>query len=276
MVPYLLYVTAAKLIHVVHPRIAEAISDVIAFFFYTFRPRIRRNVGRNFEAIGIRGDEFAVFRHFSRTIRDFMRFMRLDGDRLARYFRITGKAHLDRAVGEGKGVIVITPHLGPWEIAGAYLASLGYRIHTVALPHPAERVTRFFSRVRRAWGITDYPLGDSITHLLRALHEGNVVVLLVDRNYLQRGIELTFFDRNVTVPDGHIVLAQRTGAALLPSSCYYNDDGTVDIRVEEAVSVDGSSGDPAEIGSRCLRRIERHIRAHPEQWFAFDHLWPES
>jgi lauroyl/myristoyl acyltransferase len=277
MVSYLLYLIAEKLIHLVHPRIAETASDVIAFSFYLFRPRIRRNVRQNFEALNVpAGGRFTVFRNFSKTIRDFLRLTgRTVGD-LEKYCHIEGREHIDQALLEGKGIVIFTPHLGPWEIAGAYLASLGYRINTVALPHPSDRVTRFFSKWRSAWGINDYPLGGSIGHLLRALRRGDIVVLLVDRNFSRRGIELRFFDRNVTLPDGHIILAMRTGAALIPCSCFYNDRGSIEIRIEERVDAAGLHRDPAEIGTRCLARIEQHIRAHYEQWFAFDHLWPET
>jgi lauroyl/myristoyl acyltransferase len=277
MATYLLYLIAARLIHIVHPRVADGVACIIAFLFYIFRPRIRHNVKRNIEALNVpAGSSFVVFRNFSMTIGDFLWFSRTRRNELSSYCRIEGREHLDRALGGGKGVIVITAHLGPWEIAGACLASLGYRIHTVALPHPSNRVTRFFSKRRAEWGIHDYPFGESIPPLLRALRMNEIVVLLVDRNYSARGITLPFLGRDVTLPDGHIILAKRTGAALLPASCYYENKRSVTIRIEDPVRVEGAIDDPAAIGVGCLHRIERHIRMHYEQWFAFDHLWPEK
>jgi len=276
MVTYLSYLIASHIIHIVRPRVAEAVSDLITFLFYIFRSRIRRNVQRNLEALGVPdGSRFIVFRNFSRTIRDFLRFSGARREELAAYCRIEGRAYLDHALEAGRGVIVITPHLGPWEISGAYLAALGYRIHTVALPHPSKRVTDFFSKRRSAWGIRDYPIGECIPHLLTALRLGEVVVLLVDRNFSRRGIMLPFFGRDVILPGGHIILTKRAGAALLSGSCYYENDRSVVVRIEEPIDLTGSTGDPADIGVRCLQRIERSIRMHYEQWFAFDHLWPE-
>ncbi len=277
MVTYLLYLIAAHLTRIVPPRVSEGIASAIAFLFYIFRPRIRYNVKRNLEALNVPdGSRFIVFRNFSRTITDFLSLSRITRKELVSYCRIEGKEHLDRALEGGSGVIIITPHLGPWEVSGAYLASLGYRIHTVALPHPSRMVTRFFSKRRAAWGIHDYPFGESIPLLLRALRLGEIVVLLVDRNYSNRGITLPFLGRDVTLPDGHIILAKRTGASLLPGSCYYDNERSITIRIEEPVDITRSINDPVEIGVRCLHRIERHIRPHYEQWFAFDHLWPEK
>ena len=277
MVTYLLYLAAYHLTHIVHPRVAEKVADVITFFFYIFRRRIRHNVQRNLEALKVPdGCRFEVFRNFSRTLRDFLRLSGARREGLEAYCRIEGRENIDRALEEGRGAIIITPHLGPWEISGAYLASLGYRIHAVALPHPSKQVTRFFSKRRAKWGVHDYPLGDCIPFLLRALRMGDVVVLLVDRNFSRRGIDLPLLGRNATLPDGHIILAKRTGAPLVPAVCYYDNSHPVVVRIDESVDITGSNNDATEIGTRCIRRIERHIRKHYRQWFAFDHLWPES
>jgi KDO2-lipid IV(A) lauroyltransferase len=97
----------------------------------------------------------------------------------------------------------------------------------------------------------------------------------VDRNFSAKGMKIPFFGREIMLPSGHLTLATRTGASLLPSWCSY-DDGTIDIVIGEPVTYTGG-GSPAEkIGKACIERIEQCIMRHPEQWFAFDHLWPEE
>jgi lauroyl/myristoyl acyltransferase len=275
MVSYLLYRIAALLIHFVPRRSAERFAVIIAFFFYSFRKRIRKNIRSNFDALGMTGARtFTVFKTFSRTISDFLRLSDSTGDSLTAECSISGREHLDAVLGEGKGAILFCPHLGPWELGGAYLASLGYRIHAVALEHPSPRVTRFFSERRTAWGIVDYSLGECSAKMIRALRNGGVVVLLVDRNFSGRGIGVEFFGRDVVLPKGHIVLSMRTNAALMPCCCYYDESGKM-IVVIDAPITPGSGADPRHIGHLCIGKIEEYIRAHPEQWYAFDHLWPE-
>ncbi len=277
MVSYLLYLTASVAVRFLPTVIAEQIAKIIAFLFYIFRPEIRQNVKRNFGALNIRDMRtYAVFKNFSKTITDFLKLDPERREELQRRCRIHGMTHLNRVLKGGKGAILITPHLGPWEIAGARLASLGYRVHTVALEHPSPQVTKFFSSKRASWGIQDYPLGESVSKLLQALRDGEVVVLLIDRRFSTRGVPLRFLGRDIPLPDGHIVLSMRTGSPLLPCWCYYTDDGSIEGYIEEPVELGGEEIPPGEIGARCLQRIEKYIRAHPEQWFAFDHLWPED
>lgn len=190
--------------------------------------------------------------------------------------RIRGREKLDDALQMGRGAILFAPHLGPWEVAGACLASFGYHIHTVALEHPSPRVTRFFTLRRAAWKIRDYLPGECTGKLLRALREGEVVVLLIDRNFSMGGIKLKFFGRDTALPGGHIVLARRTGAPLLPCCCYYDDSGGIGGVIGEALEFSGGTESDEEIGNACLSEVEKYIIAHPEQWFAFDHLWPEA
>ncbi len=237
---------------------------------------MRRNVARNFERLGIDPpDTWPVFRNFSRAVRDLLRMPHLDPEDLVGRCAIRGVEHLDRALAGGKGAILFAPHLGPWEIAAARFASLGYRISTVALEHPSRRVTLYFSALRAAWGVVDYSSSSCAVNFLQALAGGEPIVLLVDRNFSHRGLRLSFLGEETLVPRGHVVLALRTGAPLLPCCSYYAADG----RIEGIIGPPVETGDPPRsieaIAASCLDRVEEFVRAHPDQWFAFDHVWEE-
>ena len=251
------------------------IASVIAFLFYICRRGIRKNVWRNLQALGAyETGTFDVFRYFSRTIVDFLSLYPNDTPVLHGLCTIVGLKHIDAALESGGGAILFAPHQGPWEVAGAFLASKGYRIHTIALEHPSARVTRFFSKCRSAWGIVDYPLGDSVVKLIDALHKNEIVVLIIDRKFSTKGIPLNFLGRHVILPQGHVKLSQRTGAPLIPCCCHYKDDGAIEAVIDSPLR--GPDGSVREVAQDCLVRIETFLRNRPEQWFAFDHLWPED
>ncbi len=252
-------------------------ASFIAYLFYIFKWRIRKNVRRNFEILSIDGvSTYSVFKNFSRTIVDFLELPSLTPQQLHAKCRINGIEHLEKALERNKGAVLFTPHVGPWEMAGATLASHGYRANTVALEHPSARVTRFFSTIRGKWGIRDYLLGESIGPLIKALRNNETVALLIDRNFSTKGLRLPFFGREAFLPNGHIILSMRTGAPLLPCWCFYNERGTIDTFIGEEISVAEPNSSPEAIGRACLERIEQCITNHPDQWFAFDHLWPEE
>jgi lauroyl/myristoyl acyltransferase len=277
MISYILYRTASALAGILPHAHSTRIAAAVAFLFYAFRPAIRKNVRVNFERLGERPrSTFPVFRNFSRAVTDLLRLSHMSRDELMVLCSVRGIDNLDRALEKGKGAILIAPHLGPWEIAGARISSLGYAMNTVALEHPSARVTRFFSAIRRTWGFSDYPLRSCAVGLMKALGRGESVVLLVDRNFSNRGMPLRFFGSDVLLPDGHVTLALRSGAPLLPSCSYYTAEGTIEVVIGAEIHPEGSGASAAAIGNACLARIEEFIRSHPDQWFAFDHLWREE
>ena len=274
MISFILYRTASILSGVLPQALSLRVAEGIALLFYALKPAIRKNVRINFERLGLHPrSTFPVFRNFSRAVTDLLRLSRTRREELMTRFSMLGIENLDRALKRGKGAIIFAPHLGPWEIAGAYLASLGYAVHTVALEHPSARVTRYFSAIRRAWGVIDYPSRSCAVGLTKALERGECVVLLVDRNFSRRGTLMRFLGCPVLMPDGHVTLSLRSGAPLLPSCSRYARNGTVEAVIGEEVTRNGSAVSAAAIGTACLERIEGYIRSYPEQWFAFDHLW---
>jgi KDO2-lipid IV(A) lauroyltransferase len=275
MVSYLIYRLAFFGVRLVKRSVSVRVASFIALLFYLFRPRIKRNVRENLEALGAKSARpLDVFRNFSRTIADFLSISSEDPYSIRKRCRFVGTEHLNGALEMGRGAILCAPHMGPWEVAGACLAAMGYRIHTIALDHPSARVTEFFSERRSVWGVRDYPPGVGVSKLLEALRRNEVVVLLIDRIFSTKGIPLRFLGRKVMLPQGHVKLAERTGAVLIPCFCHYTrDDGIEAVICSPVDAVEGSTEATAEA---CLERIESFIRERPEQWFAFDHLWPEG
>jgi KDO2-lipid IV(A) lauroyltransferase len=277
MISYLLYRSASWLAGFLPRATSTRIAAAIAFLFFTFKPAIRRNVRTNFERLGLPGrPALPVFRNFSVAVTDLLRLSHLSRQELGNLCTVRGIENLERALKRGRGAILVAPHLGPWEIAGAYISSLGYGMHTIALEHPSARVTRFFSAIRKNWSFTDYPLRSSAAGLTKALARGEIVVLLVDRNFSHRGMRLRFLGGDVLLPDGHITLSLRSGAPLVPSCSYYTASGAIEIVIGEEIDTTANSGSAAAIGNACLERIEEFVRGHPDQWFAFDHLWEEA
>jgi len=277
MISYLLYRTASTLTGSLPKALCIRIAAVIAFLFFTFRPAIRKNVRTNFEKLGIRPrSTFPVFRNFSRAVTDLLRLSHMNRNELMTLCRARGTENLDLALKRGKGAILFAPHLGPWDLAGASMSCMGYRMHTVALEHPSARVTRFLSESRNAWGFRDYSSRSCGSALLRALERGETVVLLIDRSFSRRGMHMRFLDTDVFLPDGHITLSLRSGAPLVPCYSWYMPDGRIEIVIGEEIRMRDSADSRAAIARECMKRIEEFVRLHPDQWFAFDHLWEEE
>ncbi len=275
MVSYYLYIFAAYGLRHFPRAVSEALTRVITFFFFLFRKEIRSNVRKNLALLCENPcSSYSVFHNFSRTIIDFLALNPDNPEELDKRCVITGSENLDSVLEKGNGAILFSAHQGPWEYSGAYLSSKGYALNTIAREHPSARVTEFFSRRRSVWGIHVYPADGRVGRLIEALRRGEIIVLLIDRRFSTKGVELSFLGRKFSLPWGHVIISQRTGAPLLPCCCYYEDSGAVAINIGRPIeSLDTSV---QQIAQECIGMIEGHIRTKPEQWFAFDHLWPEA
>ncbi|HET6350450.1 MAG TPA: lysophospholipid acyltransferase family protein [Candidatus Krumholzibacteria bacterium] len=175
-------------------------------------------------------------------------------------------------LGAGQGFIIVTAHIGPWELGGYCLRQLGHVVNTVALDHPSRAVTKFFSDRRDYIGIRAHPLGGSFAELKEAVERGECVALLIDRAYGRARKPVRFFGVEKDFPLGHLILASRTGAPILTGALLFDGKdrfryvrgGTYwpDPTLDEFDKLDA-------LQECCVRDLERIIHAHSEQWFHF-------
>ncbi|MFC7331250.1 phosphatidylinositol mannoside acyltransferase [Marinactinospora rubrisoli] len=186
--------------------------------------------------------------------------------------RSSGVAVLDRHLASGRGVVAALPHMGNWDHAGAWIALRGARPTTVAQRLRPEGLFERFVAFRTALGIEVLPLtgGERSTAglLARRLRAGGLVCLLADRDLTAQGVPVTFFGEPARMPAGPAALAERTGAALLPVSLWY-DGPHWRIRVHEEIPVPDAPDRPTrvrEMTQRLAEVFEQAIAAHPEDW----------
>lgn len=259
---------------------ARAIGEVNALV----RRRTRRVVAANLRAVDPSLDAVAARRAsrrvilaFAQAIRVFLELPFLRWERERDRFDLSALEPVLAAIGAGPGdgrpFVLASAHLGPWELGGWVLASLGLRVHTVALDHPSRAVTRFYSDRRERVGVHAVSPRGALRHLAIALRPGACVALLVDRDVGGGGVPVRWFDRRRTLPAGAAVLAVRRGVPVVVGALVF--DGPERYRYVHGGTHDPSAyaGDEAArvraLHADCVADLERLIRAHPEQWFEF-------
>jgi KDO2-lipid IV(A) lauroyltransferase len=126
------------------------------------------------------------------------------------------------------GVIVALPHIGSWEIAGAWLANAGYPPVVVAERLEPPELFSLFTKTRTDIGMEviahdDHPSAK----LLTALNDGRFICLVADRDMSRKGTLTTFFGGKKRFPSGPAALALKTGAVILPICAYLAHDAKV-------------------------------------------------
>ncbi|HJU50810.1 MAG TPA: phosphatidylinositol mannoside acyltransferase [Acidimicrobiia bacterium] len=187
---------------------------------------------------------------------------------------ISGLEHLEKAGKAGTGAILVLPHVGNWEPAALSGRRAGIEIAAVAERLPNRRITQWFVKMRAQYGITIIPHGrTSMRHVEEAIRRGAAVALLCDRDLSRRGVKVTFFGEETTLPAGPATLALKTGAPVVTAATFFEGEGhRVDIN---ELSLDGVD-DVRGLTQRIATALEAIIRQAPEQWHLFQPNWPSD
>jgi KDO2-lipid IV(A) lauroyltransferase len=217
-----------------------------------------------------------VFRQLGLNAAEAMRMPNLLNAGLHKHIRFIGKEHLDRTYQRGKGVICLTGHIGCWELFGAFIAS-HYPLKVVGAALYDPRLDAILLTQREQAGYQSLPRDASGTRqILRWLKQGGLLGILIDQDTRVDGEFVDFFGRPAYTPAGPVVIAERTGAALVPMAIYMNGDGThtVEVRPEiELQNTGDARADRLANVTKCSKTVEAFIREHPAQWVWMHERW---
>lgn len=178
---------------------------------------------------------------------------------------------MDQAVAGGKGGIVVSGHLGNWEMVGATCARLGYPVSFVVTTQRNKLVQEWLDNVRRNAGVEIIPRKQAIKGVLSALQRNRVVAILIDQDAHEDGVFVPFFGKLSSTPRGPAVFHLRTGAPLIFMSSYRLPGEKYRFKLE---NVDiPERADQEQIMGLLTSKLEQAVRLAPEQWFWMHKRW---
>jgi len=183
------------------------------------------------------------------------------------------------AADRGRGVLLVTPHLGNWELGGAFMAQHGCPLLVLTQSEPDPRLTalRQASRTRR--GVETLVVGEdafAFVEIIKRLNQGATVAMLADRPPAPTAVEVNLFGRPFAASIAAAELARATGCAIVPVFIVRATGGY------RAQILPEIAYDRAAIGNRATRRgltqdilhaFEPVIRQYATQWFHFVPVW---
>ena len=185
--------------------------------------------------------------------------------------------NLTDALASGRGVVVVLPHMGNWDHAGAWACVKHAPLTTVAERLKPESLYDRFVAYREGLGMEVLPLGgdDVVRTLARRLRDGGLVCLLGDRDLTRGGVEVDLFGEKTKMPAGPALLAEMTGAALIPAILWY--DGPLAFAHLREEIVPPATGTREEKVAAMTQQVAdvfaEGIAAHPEDWHMLQRLW---
>jgi len=202
--------------------------------------------------------------------------LRLPPDRWERHFRVTGRRHVREALARGRGVLMLTAHTGNWELLPIVGAMARLPVHIVFRPLDVPLLDRLIGRLRSRFGARLIPARNGLFAILRALRRNECAALLMDQNVdWYDGVFVDFFGRRACTNKGLALIAQRTGAPVIPVFLAREGRGFAAAFGPPIDPVE--SGDPVrdveDTTQRYNRAIEAFVRRHPDQWFWAHRRW---
>jgi phosphatidylinositol dimannoside acyltransferase len=256
-------------------RVAAAVAAVARHRFRTERAVVRRNLARILPGAPARELDrlvAAVFRNFAVCFADLITTNRR-GDLARVVSGIDGLSELTKAARAGRGLVVVTAHLGNWELAGRTLARDGDRpTHVVVAAEADPAVERFLRGDGAPVRFMTPTAPTASLALVAALRRGEIVALQGDRALGSRGdVRHPFFGAPAPFPLGPFLLARAAGAPVVSAFCLLDADRRYRIVVGTPAVVE-AGGERAALG-RWVRLLEEQVRRHPTQWFNFYDVW---
>lgn len=225
----------------------------------------RKRIGRNF------------YINSGRNYADVLRLSKHPANRLEHLVSIEGLSHLEEAYFGGKGVIAVGGHIGNYELLGAFLVSLGFRVAVIGRELYDMQLDDLLTGIRKSSGIVNFRTTDKTKLLIDWLRSGGLLGVLIDTDsHRVRSIPVPFFGRMSNTPIGQTLLGLRAGSAFCPMACLRTEKNRYKIIIRPAVKIErsGSPRDDAKhLTSMCSNELEEIIDRNREQWIWLHNRW---
>ncbi|WP_055557572.1 phosphatidylinositol mannoside acyltransferase [Streptomyces sp. NBRC 110028] len=221
----------------------------------------------------------AGMRSYMRYWMESFRLPTWSAERIRSGVEIKDVHYLVDGLASGRGVVLALPHMGNYDLAGAWVTTrLGVPFTTVAERLKPESLYDRFVAYREGLGMEVLPHqgGAAFGTLARRLRAGGLVCLVADRDLSASGVEVSFFGESAKMPAGPARLAAQTGALLLPVTLWYDASPVMQGRVHPPVEVP-EGGTRAEqtavMAQQVADAFASGIAEHPEDWHMLQRLW---
>jgi KDO2-lipid IV(A) lauroyltransferase len=218
-----------------------------------------------------------TFRNMAVTAVDQFRLPSISPEQLRELFEIRGLEHVHASQARGHGTIIVTAHLGPYELAAACFATLGYKVYGM-VENLDPGVMDALASYRSATGMELVNMKDGIRAAYRILGEGHILALVADRaiGEARSAVEVPFAGGVRPLPVGPAVFAQATGAAIVTAFATRNPGRGARYVMEFDPPLIAEGRGEAErdrLMKHIVERMVAAIRRNPEQWFVFQPNW---
>ncbi len=256
---------------------AGIIGDILLIFDKKHRDMIRFNI---MNGPGLSGKELDravrnIFKGFFVNIVDFLCFEKFNEKWFKNKTSFENIDTLSNAYKEGKGIILLSSHLGNVEVGALMLHMKGFVTNGIYLSHKNKRVEEYFLSQREKKGLKIIHTGGALKRACEALSRGELVAFVADHAYNGKGVEVDFFGSKAVIPSGAAIAAKKTGAPIIPAVAVRVEGNGFRVvcgdRIDLRVTGDNEQDIKGTMQATTLA-LEKLIKRYPGQWVLYRHF----
>ena len=211
-----------------------------------------------------------IFHHFGITLAELVQMVCLSQEEFIPKIQIENEGILIEALAKQKGVVLITAHLGNYEMAAQALPCLlGVQMASVAKKMRNVRLNRMIHNSRTRFGNKIIYKKGALPEMMQTLRQGKMVAILMDISRRFDGVEVNFFGQRATATPSAALLSLRCKSPIIPAFSHRDPDGELTVQIEPPIDIQRTGDLRSDLITNTQRitdRVELAIRKHPEQW----------
>jgi KDO2-lipid IV(A) lauroyltransferase len=263
--------------------ISYPIASIIGDAIYYLWPRGRRNMVKSIGAVlckeatspEVTKTARQAMGSYCKSILDMLRYAYPKKGILERDIDIIGAENLDNALNEGKGVIIVSLHIGSLELGIRALSNAGYPVNAIVNNLASGQTDRFIQKPRALSGVKLINAGNGILHMLDILKRNEVIALMIDSPTHGKGVPVKLGNKLIMAPTGVAAMALRTGAKVIPCSLIRSTNTKFHGIIGKPIQFDPKgelAEDATELTQRMVQAMEQMARIFANQWYIFHPL----
>lgn len=224
----------------------------------------------------IRAIAKGVFQNMGKNLVELLSFSKINRSNIDQLVSAEGLEKIDEILKKGRGGVIVSAHLGNWELMAAYCGLKGYSTYVVARHLRFDKYDQMLSSLRKAKLVTTIDRNDGPRPILKALKKNGLVGILPDQDVDSvQGIFVEFFGELAYTPTGPVNLARAAKAPML-LCLMVRENGKHRFIVDDSVAVTITGNKEQDLKTntqRWSKTLESYIRRYPEQWVWLHPRW---
>jgi len=238
---------------------------------------IRMSLGHSMTHSEITGLNRKIFKHFGQTLFELAHVFRINRENLDDYVVFEGAKNLTQALSKGRGVFLLSGHLGNWEIMPTALGIRFGRLSAIISPQHSPAIERLLFKLRTRFGMEVIPKQNGMKKIISAIKQNRIVGILLDLNTpYSNGVFVKFLGRAACTNRGLALMALKMDTPVIPAFSVREVDGLYHIMLGEEVKLIRTGNRTLDIEENTAlftRIIESYVIRYPDQWLWFHRRW---